>query len=265
MKFSLVLMIAATASAAVVPRHHRGFGGNAGNAGAVQQGQQNGQNGQQGQDNQQNFQQGQQGNQNNQQDQAAQDQQNQAQFGGNGNNQAATGGNGQTDNGNGNVNNGNANNGNNNGATGGGAGGLARGATTVVLKETLGIPGNECITFRNNGEMVDAACVNEAADRQLQASTVGGQDVLAVQRSFTAGFRPDLVGVDACVGNNGTTFLALPCDGIADPVTFTGNQLVAASGACQSGHDDAANILVDQTGANCVELTSTETTATPPE
>ncbi|KAK7191277.1 hypothetical protein DPSP01_008348 [Paraphaeosphaeria sporulosa] len=152
---------------------------------------------------------------------------------------------------------------NNQAATGGGA--LARGATTIVLKETQGVPGNECITFRNNGEMVDAACVNTAADRQLQASTVNGQPVLAVQRSFTAGFRPDLVGVDACVGNNGTTFLALPCNSASlDPVTFSNNNLVAASGACQSGHDGAAQITVDQSGQNCAELTSTETAATPP-
>ncbi|KAL5402711.1 hypothetical protein PMIN03_010467 [Paraphaeosphaeria minitans] len=164
--------------------------------------------------------------------------------------QATTGGNAATGN-------------NNQAATGGGA--LARGATTIVLKETKGVPGNECITFRNNGEMVDAACVDTAADRQLQASTVNGQPVLAVQRSFTAGFRPDLVGVNACIGNNGTTFLALPCDGAnLDPVTFSNNNLVAASGACQSGHDGAAQITVDQSGQNCADLTSTNTVATAP-
>ncbi|KAJ4351454.1 uncharacterized protein N0V89_006796 [Didymosphaeria variabile] len=238
MKFSLLLVIAATASAAVVaPRHHKGRGGNGGGNGgnaAAQQGQA-----------------AQTGNE------ATQDAQtgNQAATGGNaatGNNNAATGGNTQT-----------GDNQAATGATGGGA--LARGATTIVLKETLGIPGNECITFRNNGEMVDAACVNTAADRQLQASTVNGQPVLAVQRSFTAGFRQDLVGVDACVGNNGTTFLAQPCDDAnLDPVTFSNNNLVAASGACQSGHDGAAQITVDQSGQNCAELTSTDTTATPP-
>ncbi|KAF2444968.1 hypothetical protein P171DRAFT_514004 [Karstenula rhodostoma CBS 690.94] len=217
MKFSILLMIAATASAAVVaPRHHKGRkGGNS----AAQQGQA----AQTGNGATQNAQTG---------------------------NQATTGGEAATGN-------------NNPAATGGGA--LARGAATIVLKETLGIPGNECITFRNNGEMVDAACVNTAADRQLQASTVNGQPVLAVQRSFTAGFRQDLVGVDACVGNNGTTFLALPCDDASlDPVTFSNNNLVAASGACQSGHDDAAQITVDQSGRNCAELTSTDTAATPP-
>ena len=121
------------------------------------------------------------------------------------------------------------------------------------------------MTNSYTGEMVDAACVNDAADRQLQASTVNGADVLAVQRSFTADFRPDLVGVDACVGFNGTTFKALPCDDASlDPVTFTGNQLVSASGACQSGHDGAAQLTVEPAGQQCAELTSTATQATPP-
>ncbi|KAM0429251.1 hypothetical protein ACHAPT_006465 [Fusarium lateritium] len=37
---------------------------------------------------------------------------------------------------------------------------------TVVFTEINGVTGNECLTFRNNGEIVDAACVNEAIDRQ---------------------------------------------------------------------------------------------------
>lgn len=32
-----------------------------------------------------------------------------------------------------------------------GNGGLQKGAQTLVLKEVGGIPGNECLTFRNNG------------------------------------------------------------------------------------------------------------------
>jgi hypothetical protein len=114
------------------------------------------------------------------------------------------------------------------------------------------------------GEMVDAACVNEAADRQITPSTLNGADILLVQRSFTAGFRPDLVGVDACVGFNGTTFLAQNCAG-ADfqAVSLVDNQLKAGN-ACQSGHDDAAQLTVDPTGANCVDVTTTTVTATAP-
>lgn len=106
---------------------------------------------------------------------------------------------------------------------------ITRGASTVVMFEVGGIAGNECLTFRNNGnifhfrfccglsdcammltntgEIVDAACVNTSADRQVTPSTnAAGDSVLLVQRSFTAGFRPDLVGKDVCVGFNGMIF-----------------------------------------------------------
>ncbi|KAF9691873.1 hypothetical protein EKO04_010169 [Ascochyta lentis] len=139
-----------------------------------------------------------------------------------------------------------------------GNGALQSGGQTLVLKEVGGVPGNECLTFRNNGEIVDAACVNTAADRQLTPSTLAGADVLAVQRSFSNGFRPDLVNAQACVGFNGTHFKALDCaDSSLDPVSFQNGQLVSASGACQSGHDDVAQITVDPSGQNCAQLTST--------
>lgn len=32
------------------------------------------------------------------------------------------------------------------------AGAVQRGSSTLVLKEDGGVPGNECLTFRNNGE-----------------------------------------------------------------------------------------------------------------
>lgn len=119
-----------------------------------------------------------------------------------------------------------------------------------------------------SGEIVDAACVNEAADRQITPSTLNGANVLLVQRSFTAGFRPDLVDVQACVGFNGTTFRAEDCaaDGI-ELVSFdeATSQLVASGGACQSGHDDAAQLTVDETGQNCATLTTTTVTPTDPE
>jgi len=90
----------------------------------------------------------------------------------------------------------------------------------------------------NIGEMVDAACVNTAADRQVTPSTnAAGDSVLLVQRSFTAGFRPDLVGKDVCVGFNGTDFLAEDCaaTGISF-VSLVGGELKSGT-ACQSGHD----------------------------
>lgn len=111
--------------------------------------------------------------------------------------------------------------------------------------------------------MVDAACVNTAADRQLTTTTIGGAAALKVQRTFTAGFRADLVSAEACVGFNGTTFLAEPCtkSGV-ELVSFTGGQLKAAGGACASGHDGAAQLTVDTTGKTCAKYTSTSVTPT---
>ncbi|KAI1760597.1 hypothetical protein GGR53DRAFT_508968 [Hypoxylon sp. FL1150] len=137
---------------------------------------------------------------------------------------------------------------------------------TIVLKENGGVPGNECLTFRNNGEIVDAACVDTSADRQITPTTLNGDSVLRVQRSFTADFRPDLVGVDACVGFNGTDFKAEDCAASdIELVQFNGSSLVTASGACAQGHDDAAQMVVDVTGADCATYQSTTVTPTDPE
>ncbi|KAI8716631.1 hypothetical protein NCS52_00957300 [Fusarium sp. LHS14.1] len=138
-------------------------------------------------------------------------------------------------------------------ATNGGADQAADGQT-VVFTEIGGVPGNECLTFRNNGEIVDAACVNEAADRQLTPSG----NALQVQRTFTAGFRPDLVDVQACVGFNGTHFRAEDCNaqGI-ELVTFSNGELRASGGACASGHDDLAQMTVDPAGNTCATYTTT--------
>ena len=101
--------------------------------------------------------------------------------------------------------------------------------------------------------MVDAVCVNAAANRQMTASTTSsGTNVLLVQRSFGAGFRLDLVSKQACVGFNGTTFLAQDCAATGMKlVRLVGEQLKSGS-ACQSGHDGAAQLTVDTTGSKCV-------------
>ena len=85
--------------------------------------------------------------------------------------------------------------------------------------------------------------MNAAADRQVTPSiNAAGDNVLLVQRSFSAGFRPDLVGKDACVGFNGTVFLAQDCaaNGISF-VSLVGGQLKSGT-ACQSGHDDKVGL-----------------------
>jgi hypothetical protein len=92
--------------------------------------------------------------------------------------------------------------------------------------------------------MVDAACVNTAADRQVTPSTnAAGDNVLLVQRSFDAGFRPDLVGKDVCVGFNGTDFLAQDCASSTQFVSLVGGELKAGT-ACQSGHDSAVSHIL---------------------
>lgn len=85
-----------------------------------------------------------------------------------------------------------------------------------------------------------------------------------MQRSFDASFRPDLVGVDACVGFNGTDFKAEPCGaaGII-PVSFVGGELQAGT-ACASGHDGAAQLTVDTTGKVCAQYTVTDVAAAAP-
>ncbi|KAH8646167.1 hypothetical protein BX600DRAFT_443976 [Xylariales sp. PMI_506] len=149
-------------------------------------------------------------------------------------------------------------------ATGAAAAVAAQTSGTVVLTEINGVPGNECLTFRNNGEIVDAACVTTSADRQIDLSTVSGSSVLKVQRTFTADFRADLVNVDACIGFNGTDFKAEPCSsigGAVENVAFTGGQLIATGGACASGHDSLAQMTVDTTGKTCASYTSQSVTA----
>lgn len=105
--------------------------------------------------------------------------------------------------------------------------------------------------------------MNTAADRQMTPSTLNGQNVLLVQRTFTADFRSDLVNKQACVGFNGTTFLAQDCASTSTKfVSFQNKQLVASDGACQSGHDSAAQITVDATGKKCTTFTTTNVTPT---
>jgi hypothetical protein len=101
--------------------------------------------------------------------------------------------------------------------------------------------------------MVEAASVNTAADRQITPfTTSSGTNVLLIQRGFTAGFRPNLVNKQACVGFNGMTFLAQDCAASSMKfVNLVGGQLKSGS-TRQSAHDGAAQLTVDTTGSKCV-------------
>ncbi|TDZ53821.1 hypothetical protein CTRI78_v006775 [Colletotrichum trifolii] len=140
---------------------------------------------------------------------------------------------------------------------------VTRGKNTLVFKEQGGVPGNECLTFRNNGDIVNAACVNTAADRQITPSTRNGANVLLVQRTFTNGFRPDLVGKEVCVGFNGKGFRAEDCAAKnVQLVAQKGSNIVASDGACLNGHDSKAQVTVSATGQGCAKFTTTSVKAT---
>ncbi|KAL0064809.1 hypothetical protein AAF712_008206 [Marasmius tenuissimus] len=146
---------------------------------------------------------------------------------------------------------------------GGNAAVTRNGGTLVLADDAVPIPGNECITFRNNGEMVEAACVNTAVDRQITPGTsASGQSVLFVERQFGAAQAARLVGVQPCVGFNGTHFRAEDCNAFSangvQAVTFENGQLVVAgSNVCSSGVDGAAQLTVSLDGTNCATFTST--------
>lgn len=86
---------------------------------------------------------------------------------------------------------------------------------------------------------------------------------MRVQRTFTADFRPDLVGnVQACIGFNGTDFKAVDCSGVQAVVFNAAGELRTADGAvCASGHDGIAQLTIDTTGTNCATYTVTDVQA----
>ncbi|KAK3986393.1 hypothetical protein QBC44DRAFT_248275 [Cladorrhinum sp. PSN332] len=145
--------------------------------------------------------------------------------------------------------------------------GPQRGPNTLVFKEIGGVPNNECLTFTNNGNIVNAACVWAHADRQVTPGKILGTDVLIIQRSF-APFRPDLVGKQACVAFNQTDFRAEDCE--RRDLLFArydvGNGRIVANGhtACLNGHDKIAQVTTDFFGRTCVQFTITAVTPTRP-
>lgn len=92
-----------------------------------------------------------------------------------------------------------------------------------------------------------------------------GEPAIAVQRGFSDGFRPDLVGQDVCVGFNGTHIRAEDCraPGV-ELVSFDGTSMVASGGACLNGHDDLAQVTVSVDGQGCAQFNPTSVTPTPP-
>ncbi|KAJ7702550.1 hypothetical protein B0H14DRAFT_2416729, partial [Mycena olivaceomarginata] len=131
---------------------------------------------------------------------------------------------------------------------------------TLSLADDKGVAGEQCITFRNNSEIVEAACVTTAVDRQFTPATNGaGLPVLLVERSFEAAQAAPLVGVQPCIGFNGTDFLAQDCSALtaAAAVTLSAAGEFVAGAACSTGVDILSQLTVSTTGAGCTTYTST--------
>ncbi|KAJ7493962.1 hypothetical protein FB451DRAFT_1020583 [Mycena latifolia] len=142
---------------------------------------------------------------------------------------------------------------------------VTRTGGTINLADNTGVAGEQCITFRNNGEIVEAACVTTAVDRQLTpGTTAAGLPVLLVERSFGAAQAAALVGVTPCVGFNGTDFLASDCNALtADTaVTLSAAGELVAGAACSTGVDALSQLTVSTSGAGCATYTSTVVTRT---
>ena len=144
-------------------------------------------------------------------------------------------------------------------ATGGG--GVQRVGGTLVLADTAaGRRPNECLTVRNNGELVEAACVNTAVDRQFTPGrTAAGADVVFVERQFGAAQAARLVGVEPCLGFTGTQFRVEDCNAANfRPVVFQNGQLREAGGnACVGGVNGASEIIASNDGGSCAVFRQT--------
>ncbi|KAJ7710094.1 hypothetical protein B0H14DRAFT_3902770 [Mycena olivaceomarginata] len=108
-----------------------------------------------------------------------------------------------------------------------------------LLADDNGVQGEQCITFRNNGEIVEAACVTTAVDRQITPGTNGaGLPVLLVERSFGAA-------------------QATPLLTASTAVTLSAAGELVAGTACSTGVDGLSQLTVLTTGVGCTTYTST--------
>jgi hypothetical protein len=116
------------------------------------------------------------------------------------------------------------------------------------------------VVSKNPGEIVEAACVTTAVDRQITPGTNGaGLPILFVERSFGAAQAAPLVGVDPCIGFNGTDFLATDCANLsaATAVTLSAAGELVAGTACSTGVDGISQLTISTTGTGCTTYTST--------
>ncbi|KAJ6476874.1 hypothetical protein C8R45DRAFT_833640 [Mycena sanguinolenta] len=139
------------------------------------------------------------------------------------------------------------------------AAGVTRTSGTLSLADNNGVAGEQCITYRNNGEIVEAACVTTSVDRQITPATnAAGLPVLFVERFFGAAQAAPLVGVQPCIGFNGTDFLATDCSTLtADTaVTLSAAGELVAGITCSTGVDNLSQLTISTTGTGCTTYTS---------
>ncbi|KAF8195233.1 hypothetical protein K438DRAFT_1587445, partial [Mycena galopus ATCC 62051] len=137
---------------------------------------------------------------------------------------------------------------------------ITRTSGTLSLADNNGAAGEQCITFRNNGEIVEAVCVTSPVDRQITPATnAAGLPVLFVERSFTAAQAASLVGVQPCIGFNGTDFLAQDCSTLTatTAVTLSAAGKLVAGTTCSTGVDNLSQLTISTIGAGCTTYTST--------
>ncbi|KAJ6603290.1 hypothetical protein DFH09DRAFT_823696, partial [Mycena vulgaris] len=114
---------------------------------------------------------------------------------------------------------------------------------TLSLADDNGVQGEQCIIFRNNGEIVETTCVTTVVDRQITPGTKGaGLPVLLVERSFGAAQAAPLGGISPWIGFNGTDFLATDC--AATAVTLSAAGEVVAGRACSTGVNGLSQLTV---------------------
>ncbi|KAF8195232.1 hypothetical protein K438DRAFT_1587309, partial [Mycena galopus ATCC 62051] len=131
---------------------------------------------------------------------------------------------------------------------------------TLSLADNNGVRGEQCITFTNNGDIVEAACVTSSVDRQITPATnAAGLPVLLIEHSYSSAQAAPLVGVSPCIGSNGTDFLAQDCSTLsaATAVTLSPAGELVAGTACSTGVNSLSDLTISTSGGGCTTYTST--------
>ena len=114
-------------------------------------------------------------------------------------------------------------------------------AQTIGLSDRANpVPGNPCITFRNNGEIVLATCSLELVDRHVTPGTsASGASVLVIERAFEG-----RAGGESCIGLAGGKFRAEDCDATNIEFARLENDSLVSDSQCVTGVNGNAEIQI---------------------